>query len=57
MAFCRAMEKGKRCVAYEGHIGKHDLMPLNSATVRMIEKQEENERKLGYGPEETESKK
>jgi len=56
MAFCQYVgtkgnEYNKRCVSKLNHEpAPHDLMPRSSATVRMIERQEEQERRLGDGP-------
>ena len=52
--FCDALGEGKhrrqRCVAGYGHAGKHDFQPMTSAVVVTVTRQEEAQRRLGYGP-------
>jgi hypothetical protein len=43
--FCKFSEKGKRCVAGYNHTkDKHDMQPMGSITVQIIERQERFER-------------
>lgn len=44
--FCPKEDKGRRCVLGKNHFGGCSLQGKGSTTVRLIEKQEEIERKM-----------
>lgn len=48
MAFCQKKEErpARRCVLDETHIGDCQMHGMNTATVRAIERREEQEKKL-----------